>query len=487
MADYSQLSTLITDAKREALIAEMTCNGWDFENDNVFKKFENYGESSAGQSVTLDGQAHGYSYNIGASNDNDEGLAQAALDEFNKVKSKWETNIDDTIYGWDSLHEPSEWNTIIDSLQLATQKVAAGTGNDDSQFGNPDLTEIGFIRQRLAQNAGQTVEQFYRLYGPEKLELVLDGHCEVMGCLGVVLTGEQKMWTAARQDVATILAASVEGFKQTRHNNSTSWESVITVVTAGVGLVGAFSAGVPGVAAAFAAASATGGFLSASLAALNKGKTEPEKKPYSGKHPNDVHRDLKDALRTLHERIKTEETGYQSSLNKMKGFVTDAINRQNFHIHPDAGLAKEFGGTDDVIDMKYPVLETIGYTSMPLISKAFLQSVDAAETGKDLSPWYRPYATEIGASIGLEAFGAYDEWESLLWAITPVMNDTAAEVLRAGEHLAEAAGYVKESDEWARTALGENYKDVEGAELGWQAPYTPPPPPPRRSGGPQPV
>ena len=38
VAGYGSFSTLVTDAKREALIAEMTCNGWDFKDERVFEK-----------------------------------------------------------------------------------------------------------------------------------------------------------------------------------------------------------------------------------------------------------------------------------------------------------------------------------------------------------------------------------------------------------------------------------------------------------------
>ncbi|MDO9455565.1 hypothetical protein [Nocardioides sp.] len=475
MADYSQLPTLITDAKREALIAEMTCNEWDFEGDK-FTKSQNYGESYASQSVTLDGQASGSSYNGGASNDNDTGLAQAALDEFNGVKSKWDGQIDELVAGWDHLDDPTKYDGMIGSMGAAIKKVAAGTGSDDSQLGNPDLTEIGFIRQRLAQNAGQTVEQFYRCYGPEKLELVLDGHCEVMASLGLAVAGQKEIWTKTRTDVATILEAGVAGFTQTRQNNDTDWKAVISVATAGIGVLSAFTAGVPGLAPILAAVSATGGFLGAAIDALPK-TAEPKNEAYTGSHPDTVFSDLKKAFTVLETSINEQEVGHETMLDTMLAAVADTTNRGNFHIHAAAGLAPEFGGTDDIIDMKYPVLETIGYTSMPLIARAFLDSVDNAEAADDQTTWFRPYASVPAGAIGSGAYGPYYAWQGLYRAIFPLMNDTAAEVVRAGEHLAEAAGYVRDSDQWAKDALGKNYQDIQGADLGWQAPYTPPPPP----------
>lgn len=474
MATYSQLPTLITDAKKEALIAEMTCNGWEFDG-HTFSQFHNYGESSSSQAVTLDGQASGSSYSGGASNDNDTALAQGALNEFTEVKDKWETKIDHLLHGWDNLDEPTKYDALITSMGAAIKKVAAGTGGDDSTLGNPDLTEIGFIRERLAANAGQTVEQFYRLYGPEKLELVLDGHCEVMACLGLAISGQKEIWTKTGVDVATILEAAVEGFKQTRQNNSTDWKSLITVATAGVGLLSAFTVTVPGLAPILAAVSATGGFLGAALDALPQ-KAE-EKETYSGSHPNDVYADLETAYTALERNVREQEEGQEAMLEVMLTAIGDVANRSNFHIHPDAGLAPEFGGTDDIIDMKYQVLETIGYTSMPLIAKAFLESVDNADAADVLSTWYRPYASVPSGSIGIGAYGPYYTWQSLYRAVFPLMNDTAAEVVAAGEHLAEAAGYVRDSDDWARQTLGHNYADIEGAGLGWQAPYTPSPPP----------
>ena len=60
MAGYDGFKTLVDDAKREALIAEMTCNGWEFKDERVFEKDQNYGESFTSQSVTTSPSTPGW-------------------------------------------------------------------------------------------------------------------------------------------------------------------------------------------------------------------------------------------------------------------------------------------------------------------------------------------------------------------------------------------------------------------------------------------
>jgi hypothetical protein len=482
---YGSFSTLVTDAKREALIAEMTCNGWEFKDEHVFTKSQNYGESYASQSVTLDGQASASSYSGGASMDDDKGLAQATLDEFNQVKSKWETNIDTLVTGFDNLPEPGNFNAAIGSLQLAAQKVAAGTGNKNSELGNADLTDIGFMRDRLPTLIGDTVDTFYRLYGPDRLELVLDGYCQAMGCLGAALKGEEKIWTNAQVDAAQIMTDGVAAFTATRQNNSHSWSTDLTVGIAAVGLLSAFTAGIPGLPAVLGGVSASGTFLQAAMGALGEG-TKGSTGDQSGSHPDEVYEGLETAFKALNNEIKEQEQKLQKMCQTMLGLVNAAGNRANFHIGPDAGLDPEYKASDDIIDLKYSILRTIGYECMPQIANAFCQSADAAMAGVDKTPWARYYSSVVGDWIGLDFYGFFDTWEDLVYRVQPLMNDTAAEVVAAGIKLAVAAGYLEDTDGDVQAALGKNYKDLEGAKLGWNKDSyepPPPPPPPRGMGG----
>ncbi len=478
MADYGSFSTLVTDAKREALIAEMTCNGWDFKDERVFEKKQNYGESFSSQSVTIDGQASASSYNIGVSVENDEGLAQAALNEFNQVKGKWDSQIDTLVSGFDHLPDPGKFEGPIGHLQAAARKVAAGAGNDNSELGNPALTDIGFMRDRLPTNIGQTVDMFYRLYGPDRLELVLDGYCEVMGCLGVALKGEQKVWTNAQTDAAAIMTNGVAAFKNTRHDNSTSFSTNLTIGLAAVGLLSAFTVGIPGLAPVLGAVSASGTFLQTAMSVLKEG----EKKSTSSEglsHPDAVYDALKQAFKDLNGEIRTQEQQFQQMLQSMLGSVNGADNRANFHIGPDAGLDPAYKGSDDVIDLKYSILKTVGYECMPQIANAFCESADAAMAGVDNSPWIRYYSSVVGDWIGLDFYGCYDAWEDLVYRVQPLMNDTAAEAVAAGVKLAVAAGYIEDTDGSVQSTLGANYKDIQDAKLGWEKDsYEPPPPPP---------
>ena len=485
MAGYGSFSTLVNDAKREALIAEMTCNGWDFRDERYFEKRQNYGESFSQQAVTLDGQASAASYAGGVSNDNDELLAQAALDEFNKVKGKWESQINSLVTGFDNLPDPGGFDAAIASAQEAARKVAAGTGNSNSELGNPDLTDMGFIRDRLPTNIGQTVDMFYRLYGPDRLELVLDGYCEVMGCLGTALAGraeglEQRSGGRGgdpdrrHQGFQGHQAEQQHRLERHPHHRYRDRRPAQRVHRR----------------SARPRPGAGRGQRQRQLPAVRHvGAEEVRDDSHSrlqGLAPRPRLQRPQVGVQAAEPEITTQETQLKQMCQSMLGSVNAAGNRENFHIGPDVGLDKGYAGSDDIIDMKYSILKTIGYECMPQIANAFCQSADAGMAAVDKGPWSRYYSSVVGDWIGLDFYGFYYEWEDLIYRVQPLMNDTAAEVVAAGVKLAVAAGYVQDTDGSVQAALGDNYKDIKDAKLGWNNDSykpPPPPPPPRHTGG----
>lgn len=475
--DYEQLDSLLDDAAREAAFADLTRrDGWDYDNGKDYVvKTENYGESSSVQTVFFDGRATLGGYNIGVTSPTEPFPSLA--EEYAGMVSGWRSKLDQTVSGWDGVPRPTVLDDAKAQCLLGVQKLAGGTGNGGAQFGNPDLEAIGYIRKFIPSpdQAGQTISAFYTNYGPERLETVLDGQCEAVAALGVAITGTQKLFETCREDVANLVGNVKEAFKQTRkdYSNLQTIQTVLTVAQATAGVLGVFIG--PGVGtAAIGGLSAGTSFLSTALGLLPK-PTEA-KLPYSGSSPNDVYNDFKKAFSTLEEKAKAQDEGLDAMLENMLAAVVDPVNRLNFHVHPGQGEA----AIGDTIDVKYQTLEHIGYESMPTVARAFLQAADQVESSNQVNAWIR---TGI---VGLGTYGCYFTWRDLAHQLTPLLNDTGAEVVRAGESLAEAAGYLRDSDGWAKDKLGANYKELEGAELGWQDPYVPPPPPPRPHGGPQP-
>lgn len=473
-ASYGSLSTYLEDAKRHATFADLTCNGWDLIDDTSVRKVENYGESSSTWVINFDGSTSGSSYNIGTSSD-DPSLAAQAKQEYDNYYKKWDERLDDLVRGWDDLPEDDALKSLIETMGSATKKVAGGTGNAGTKFGNPDLSVIGTIRQTLSGQKGNTILYFNTAYGPDRVEQVLDGHCEVMAALGAALAGQQEVWKRGRVDVAAIMQPAAKHFKETRKNSSTNWEGVLSIASASLDVVALFGSAVPGIGTAISGAKAGSGFLSAALGLLKNPTDADAKGEYSGKSPDDVYEGLKTTFGKLDTNMASQEEGIESMLKSMLTAISTDDNQGNFHIHPKAGIDPDFAGTDDIVDMSFPAIEGIGYNLMPQIANAFFQSADIARDAYSRSSWYRPYATVPGSSIGMNAYGPYDAWEDLLYGVVPLMNDTGSEIVHAGELLAKAAGYLRSSDDWAKKKLGENYEDVQNGTDGWRKPEPAPP------------
>ncbi|MCX6400937.1 MAG: hypothetical protein NTX33_13540 [Propionibacteriales bacterium] len=471
--DYEQLDTLLDNAAHEAAFAEYThMDGWILDQgNNSVTKVENYGESSWVGSISVDGQAYSGGYSGGTSDPWVESPALKA--DFEGKVSSWRGKLDTTVSGWDRIEKGSTLDDLIAACQLGVQMVAVSGGSGNSKFPNPDLEKIGYIRKFIpdGQDAGHTISAFYDNYGPDRLETVLGGHCEAIACLGVALTGEKSLFDTCRQDTANLVGNVATAFKDSREQQSVGddFKTALTVVSATADLVGKFATGPA--AAAVGALGAGSSFLSTAMGLLSQDKADPLST--SGGSPDDVYAAFQSAFTTLEEKAKSQDTGINSMLVSMLASVTDNNNRKVFHIEPGKG---QVNIGDDIVDVTYSTLEHIGYESMPTIARAFLKAADQIELSNTEYLWIRPY------QVGYGVYGPYFAWRDLAWQLIPLLNDSGAEAVRAGEALAEAAGYFRDTDAWAKDKLGANFKELEGAELGWQDPYVPPPPPPRHGG-----
>ncbi|WP_340537513.1 hypothetical protein [Nocardioides sp. GXZ039] len=470
--DYENLDTYLEEAAREAAFAEYTREpDWSYEGDDsvVFKA--NFGESYTIQRIYLDGRAYSGGTNLGTSIPYEEDAGLAAL--YAELVSSWRASLDAVVVGWDDLPEGSKLDGIKAACLLALQKVAGTAGDGGSTLPNPDLEAIAFIEHFLPspEDSGQTIGAFYSSYGPPRLSSVLDSHCQAIAALGVGITGTQELFDTAREDTVTLAANVVEAFRATREGAKPSGlETVLKIMGASLDLVGAFAGPA---AATIGGLKAGTSFLSTALGLIPKPKQQSQK--YSGSSPKEVLEEFKAGFEAIADRAREHDLGLTDALNSMRLAVDNGHNRRNFHINPHDGVA-DLG--DDIIDLKYRHLETIGYDKMPMVARAFFHAANKVEDADKIDDWYRPY--EVGGG----SYGAYFAWSELASRIIPLLNDNGAEVVQAGEDLAVAAGWIRESDEGVKRIVGKDFEHVENAQLGWVPPPAPPQPP--RRGGPTP-
>lgn len=463
---YAGLAGLIEDAKKEAVIADMIHDGYAYFTDTE-QFFKDGGGNTWNVLIDADGSTKSFSL-LGFNADD---IAEDHAEHYASVRSKWD-KIDTLLSDWsnDRLPDPTGFDDYRGYCTEAITKLASGRGNAGSTVGNPALEELGTIRRELPsgndQSGGQTLTQFLRKYGPDRIETVLDGHCEVAAVLLLALEGEKEVWTTARADIAALVGNAAEAFKQTRSGTG-DLSAELTIVTATAGLVSKLPGGYGLIGKTVAAG---GGFLETVSGAL-KGEDAAAPLEYSGSSPDEVYADLESAIKDLDEYIETQEKGIRDMLHQMADLVGSGDKRLNFHIHPGTGLAPSFAGTDTIVDLRYSSLNIIGYTSMPRIATAFFDGSDLMGQANVSSPWWRQGDvgyTDDGSS------GPFPAFQDLVHAVQPLLDDTGAEVVRAGEALAEAGGYFRKTDEGVRRVLGDHYKELDGATLGWQDPFEPP-------------
>lgn len=483
---YGQLDQLIENAKREAMIADLTCNEWDYDGTHLTysswytdatTEYGGGGAHTWKATFDLDGNC----IDQGGARDSDISACKNSILSF---KQKWDTNIETVIYGWTStsLPKPSDFGPLVTCCEKAIKELSApDEGSQHSPLGETRLEDISNMQDLWPSErsaTGATLTAFYVKYGPNRLRTVFHSHCEAVGALYVALTGEQEVWEKSSEDIANLMGNAVEAFKQTRQNHATEWKSLLTVGSAAAGLAATFATGPVG--AFIGGLAASGSFLGTVMGELDKSKSD---KPldYSGSSPDKVYSDLTTAVQELSTTIKDKELGFQRMLSKMLHLVEAPDNRENFHINPKKGLDPSFAHSDDIIDMSIPLMQRVGYTMMPKIASCLYEASDDADAANDSYPWCR-----VG-TIGMGVLGPYDDWKNLLYAIYPLMDSSGAEIVKAGEHLAEAAGYMQAADDEGARAMGKHSKEVAKSSLGWTPPHQDPPPPPPRRGGPQPT
>lgn len=470
---YESLSTYVDDAAREAAFADYTQkDGWRYdESDQSVTKTQNFGESSSSDLIYLDGRAYTGGYSNGATDPYTENSSLAA--EYAGAISAWRVKIDGALSGWDDIPDPSVLDGIEKSCLDGVKRVAGSAGAGGATFQNADLKALQWIEKYLPspEESGKTVVAFYTNYGPPTISVVLDGQCEAIAALGLGVTGTKKLFEKSRADVANLVGMLPGAFKQTRQHKSVAdeFKTVLTITGATLDLIGVFA----GPAAPAIGGLSTGtSFLSAALDLLPKAPTKTEQ--YTGSSPSDVFADLETAIKTLKEKAQEQDSGLTDVLNSMKSAVDTAENQVNFHVHPKKGVA-DLG--DDIIDMKYPHLEQIGYDWMPLIAKAFYDAAHCVEDANKTGPWIRP------GVVGLGSYGSYFAWQALAYRLIPLLMDNGSEIVVAGENLAKAAGWMQDADGGVKKTIGKDYEHIQNAELGWVPPPAPPSPS-RRHGGP---
>lgn len=378
------------------------------------------------------------------------------------TKSAWDGKIADALTDWsddDRLPRESEFETPLAEIHTAVGKLTLAAEHADDVLANPDLEKIALILPSLPDvepGTGRTIQRFLEFYGPPRLKNVFDGHRQAAAILKLGLSGTNEIWKQARLDITELTGTARDAFKQCRENSDAARREQVGVVFDAIGLIGSVVPGPAGT--GLKGIAATGNFISSAAKAFGE-ETTPVELTISGGDAGAVLSSFKSAIEDLNDRISADEKSLATSMTTMRDAV--APNQLNFHVHPAAGLAKEFTGVDD-ISLDYPTIRTLGYTYMPTIARAFFDAEQNLQNARTVLPWSRP------SQLGSGAYGAFFDYDDLITTLAPLLDDSAVEVVRAGEKLAEFAGFMRDVDGSVRDTLGVHHQELDGASLGWQ-------------------
>lgn len=399
------------------------------------------------------------------------------VNPWNDYYSPWIDAIESLFEPWTWLPDPTQFHkrALKDAVWYLSASIP-GKGDGPKSMNTPLTTHLADFWKWLSPDSAQamsaaTLHTFDSIYGGAKIGSILENLRLGPVALGLALTAERHLWTAARNDVLNLAKQAVTAFKSLDSGGAQALE----VSTAMTNLLGDF---VPGF-----------GIVSDGLGAISSAlpKNEDSATPALADGANtadDVFDNLQKALNTtLNDKITTHEQNIQHMLNVQLNDMHDAKKKSSYHVDPGKGVNEDARHLP-TLNVRSSTIRDLGYDTMSEIAAQFGHSAQRCQAGDNEFAWLRHGA------IGLGATGPYTEWSALLNLTLALLDSNGKEIVEAGKVLARVAGYFTDTD----GDMKRNLKGVEGelkkGGLAWPkhvAPGTPAPQTtPPQYGGPSP-
>lgn len=455
---YEQFQALKEAVWRAAIDTAMEYAGFEGDSHNGYWRYDNYDEKTTGQLPPVKGPTGEITLEI-ETQDNPlmpSTTSYMTLDPWKDYYHPWIQRIDQAFEGWDQLPDPGGFDSLITTLQDTVTNLTFNTGDTQtggSTTGNKDL--VGdFSAMRVDLNphgddpeSAQAISAFTQHYGPDVLELVIGNLKQAIIVLGLAQQGEKQLWTKTRSDIITLLENAAKAFKDAGPSNDP-----FAICSAFLGLVGAF---IPPAAVVTGAASAALGFVDAVKPPDKGAEVSPDLK---GGSPDDVYNHLCDSITKLNNTVWNREdelnTMLKSMFDKMNGDAKDFSLCVTRGLDPDV---KNLG----TIKVDTGLMKTIGFSLMPDIAASISDAVPDLETADNCLPWMRPW------NIGYGSTGAWDEYYYLNLLVSSAISSNANQIVQAGDALAAAAHYFKDTDGTSKSSLERLRKNLTDSNTGW--------------------
>jgi hypothetical protein len=393
------------------------------------------------------------------------------VDPWTDIYEPWIERVNSAFEGWDSLPEPGEYDGPIEQLRTAVTALTPmpnpSGGPLSTDFTSVDLASNLSLLDHWVNSGtdgadrGLLVFAFDQAYGAARIQAVMQNQAQAGIVLGMSLLGEQRIWERTRRDIMRLADEAVKAMDITEGGGSINFE----VVKAFIGLVSDF------VPAPVKTVLSVGTDALSLVEALKPQEHKDDPHPdINGGDADSVYTSICQAISKLDMAVFDQEVELvnhtlQGLLDQMR---THAATQ--FHIHPGSGVAPDLVHAK-AIDVHPEYLKHIGYQTVPSIAAVMARSAEDADAADRSGMWQR------GGFIGYAPTGPYAKWQEVLAQFDAVTTGSAKELVEAGALLAQGAGFLQDSDGYARTALRGLEQEIARGKDGWDNSHVGAPPP----------
>lgn len=416
MSSYEQLSATVARIVDAAIEADLASRGFYGSVDegftgNAIRITEADPTDNRTAWIAPPGGARGYSE--GATVD-EWGEPIEILFDPRAVYGRWRTAIPQRFRAWGDLPDPAGLQPAVDALRDAAVGLTAGGTTLDDQgettevdSGNTDLYVFLTYVEQNAPLAGAALSAYQHNYGL-RMRPVLSGYQVATCVLGILVAGEQEVWTRARQDVAEIADQVLAAMIAVRDSGGGDFATVLKVFGAAVTAASIFVTGGTGA----AVLSGVGKAVGIASAFVKPGQAPPEL-PFGAGDPEGVLANLEVGLAQLDDTITDEELSLRNAAAGMHQQVVDYDNAYSI-----AAGVRPLGAPEPAQLTVPDLVPTIAEDTRAVAGVVRSASGTILGTADD-GPWTRP------GTIGLSRRGHFFEWDLLLEKITTLMDADA--------------------------------------------------------------
>lgn len=440
MATYTEDLSGKGPLKRAAIDAYMWSEGWSTLGDTYMKSDPEAWYSFTVTKPDANGEGGGtFTRNSGGSED-DQG--DDFKDAFDQVRGR----IDDALDRWKYLPDPTEINTLVESMRAAnkTLAISAGVIDGTAQGGGTTMASalVG-MHQNASAMSGKTIGTF-KLHFLNKLATCVGGLHAITTVLGATLSAEEGLWRESRQSVADAIEEYTKAFEAAAApNGGNDWDLVFKVVGWAVAGGSIFATG---------GATTALGILSLGLDILEGSVGEGIEPKSPGGDYESVMSSLESALTELNDGIEEEERQLEESLEKNHEVIY--TDKDSFDLSRPNVLDIEDADKADIVVISRPLVNEITNQYLPAVGGEAKTAQGHVEDSLNLPAFSRD------SSVGVGAYGPMWTWLYIQYTLKDLLADVGWECNAAGKTLKLAIDDLEQADRDSQRALDAQRKRV---------------------------